>query len=513
MTDTNLPAQPAQDDAELFRLLVESVKDYAIFVMNAEGRIVRWNTGAERLLGYKAGDILGQPFASIFTAKDVEDQQPEHELRTAAEKGRSDNERWHVRRDGSEFWASGVVTPLWDRDGRLRGYAKIMRDITDRKMHELALAEANHRKDDFLAMLAHELRNPLAPILNAVHVLHQDRAAGPEQRQAARMIERQARQLTRLVDDLLDVSRIARGKIHLRKERVRLVAVVQHAVDTVRPLVNSRKHELTVSLPPENVWLEADPARLEQVFANLLTNAAKYTEPGGHIWLTVEPEGTEVVIRVRDTGIGIVEEMLPRVFDLFIQADRSLDRAQGGLGIGLTLVRSLVQMHEGTVTASSAGIGKGSEFVVRLPVVSEVSELKEEAIAAAGAKRGRPLRLLVVDDNVDTAESLSLLLRLYGHEVAVAHTGPSALQQALAHKPDAVMLDIGLPGLNGYEVAQRLREHAAFRATPLIALTGYGQDADKKRSRGAGFNVHLVKPIDPERLQDLLAGLVPDPRA
>jgi PAS domain S-box-containing protein len=508
MTGERRTEQPIHDDGELFRLLVESVKDYAIFVMNAEAKILRWNAGAERMLGYKDGDILGQPFARIFTAKDVTDQQPEHELRTAVEKGRSDNERWHVRKDGSEFWASGVVTPLWDQAGQLCGFVKIMRDITDRKLHELELSEANRRKDEFLAMLAHELRNPLAPILNAVHVLQQDRAAGTTQRQAVSLIERQARQLTRLVDDLLDVSRITRGKIHLRKERVRLSAILNHAIETVRPLINSRRHELTVSQPPENIWLEADPARLEQVFANLLNNAAKYTEPGGHIWLTVEPEGTEVVVRVKDTGIGIVEEMLPRIFDLFIQADRSLDRSQGGLGIGLTLVRNLVQTHEGTVTASSEGIGKGSEFVVRLPVVSEVAGLKEEAIAEVEAKKGRPLRLLVVDDNVDTAESLALLLRLYGHEVTVAHTGPSALQLALAHKPDAIMLDIGLPGLDGYEVARRLREHEAFKSVPLIAMTGYGQEADKERSKEAGFNFHLVKPIDPERLQDLLAGLV-----
>src|SRR5262245_45894692 len=251
MTGPRQPMQPTQDDGELFRLLVESVKDYAIFVMNAEGNIVRWNAGAERMLRYKDGDILGQPFARIFTAKDAEDRQPEHELRTAAEKGRSDNERWHVRKDGTEFWASGVVTPLWDEAGQLRGFVKVMRDITDRKLYELELSEGNRRKDEFLAMLAHELRNPLAPILNAVHVLRQEQAAVPTQRQAASMIERQARQLTRLVDDLLDVSRITRGKIHLRKERVRLSTVLNHAVETVRPLVSSRRHELTVCQPPE----------------------------------------------------------------------------------------------------------------------------------------------------------------------------------------------------------------------------------------------------------------------
>jgi PAS domain S-box-containing protein len=504
MTDLQQPAQLAQDDAELFRLLVGNIKDYAIFVMNPQGNIVRWNIGAERMLGYQDGEILGQPFRRIFTAKDAGDQQPEHELRTAVEKGRSDNERRHVRKDGSEFWASGVVTPLWDQGGELRGFLKLMRDVTDRKLDELAPIDDNRCKDEFLTMLAQEIRNSLAPILNSVYVLQRNQAAEPTQREAVSMIERQARQLTRLVDDLLDALRIARGKIQLRMEPVRLGTILKHAIAIVRPLINSRRHELKLSLPPEDIWLEADPARIEQVFANLLNNSAKYTEPGGHIWLTAEPEDPEIVVRVKDTGIGMVKEMLPRVFDLFIQADRSPDDAQGGLGIGLTLARNLVQMHGGTVTASSEGIGKGSEFIVRLPIVSEVADLKDEAMAEVEAKKGRALRLLVVDDNVDTAESLAVLLRLYDHEVTVAHTGPAALQLALVHKPDAILLDIGLPGLDGYEVARRLREHVAFRAILLIAITGYGQETDKERSKQAGFDYHLVKPIDPEKLRNLL---------
>ena len=487
---------------EQYRLLMENVKDFAIFLLDMQGRIATWNSGAERILGYKEAEIIGQPFAIIFTQQDIVNRQPEHELEIALSKGRSEDERWHVRKDGSKLWAMGVVTPLWDEGGKLRGYAKVMRDITDRKRAEVALAEASERKDEFLAMLAHELRNPLAPILNAIHLHRQERVVSPGQQAATSMIDRQVRHLTRLVDDLLDVSRITKGKIHLRKQRVELSTVVHQAVETARPLIDSRKHEITVSLPPEAVWLEADPARLEQVLGNLLNNAAKYTEPCGHIWLTAEREGPEVILRVKDTGIGILPEMLPRIFDLFVQADRSLDRAQGGLGIGLTLVKRLVQLHEGKIEAHSPGVGKGSEFVVRMLAVSEVTPINTECVPECPAESGRPLRVLIVEDNPDTAESLAMLLRLYGHEVKTANAGPAGLQATLSQNPDVVLLDIGLPGIDGYEVARRIREKTDKPL--LIAMTGYGQNEDRERSKEAGFKYHLVKPVDPAKLQNLL---------
>jgi CheY-like chemotaxis protein/two-component sensor histidine kinase len=306
------------------------------------------------------------------------------------------------------------------------------------------------------------------------------------------------------VDDLLDVSRITRGKIQLRKERVTLQAVVNHAVETVRPFIESRKHQISASMPPEAIWLEADPLRMEQVLVNLLNNAAKYTEPGGNISVAVERVGNECELKVRDTGAGIVAEMLPRVFDLFVQADKSLDRSQGGLGIGLTLVKRLVALHGGTVEARSEGIGHGSEFVVRLPVVAEVSGLKPEDAPAPAQKTQNPLRVLTVDDNVDTAESLAMLLKLFGHETRVAHTGQRALQMAVAEKPDVLVLDIGLPGMSGYQVAERIRQQGELVNVRLIAVSGYGQDADRERARVAGFNHHLVKPVNPARLQELL---------
>jgi PAS domain S-box-containing protein len=491
-----------ENPEEQYRLLTESVKDFAIFLLDTQGKIATWNTGAERILGYREAEIVGQPFSLIFIPQDIVNGQPDYELEIAKDKGRSEDERWHVRKDGSQFWASGVVTPLWDNEGKLRGYAKVMRDITARKRAETDLADANRRKDEFLAMLGHELRNPLAPVTNALQILRLEQSVSPGGQQAIGMIDRQMKHLTRLVDDLLDVSRITRGKIRLSKERVELRTVVHHAVETTRPLIESRKHELTVSLPAESVWLEADPARMEQVVSNLLSNAAKYTEPCGHIWLTAERQGPEAILRVKDTGIGILPEMLPRVFDLFVQADRTLDRAQGGLGIGLTLVKALVQMHEGTVEAHSPGVGKGAEFVVRLPVVPEVAPIKPEEYPVATPVNGRPLRLLVVDDSKDTVDSLAMLLRLAGHEVSTADSGPAALQAALSDNPDVVLLDVGLPGIDGYEVARRIREKTDKPL--LVAMTGYGQAEDRQRSKEAGFDHHLVKPVDPVRLQHLL---------
>ena len=500
----NDSSEPALRDCveEQYRLLTENVKDFAIFLLDTQGRIATWNSGAERILGYKEAEIIGQPFAIIFNPQEIVNRQPEHELEIARDKGRSEDERWHVRKDGSRLWASGVVTPLWDGAGKLRGYAKVMRDITDRKRAEVDLAEANQRKDEFLAMLAHELRNPLAPILNALHLLRREKMVSPSQAEATNMIDRQVRQIIRLVDDLLDISRISRGKIHLRKERVELNRIVQRAVETARHLIDTRKHELTVSLPPEAIWLEADSARLEQVLGNLLNNAAKYTEPNGRIWVTAVREGPIVILRIKDTGIGILPEMLPRIFDLFVQADRSLDRAEGGLGIGLTLVKSLVQLHQGTIEAHSPGVGQGSEFVIRLHAVPEVTASQPDRAAGEAAK-GRQLRLLVVDDNADTVESLAMLLRLSGHEVQTANTGPTGLQAALAENLDVAMLDLGLPGIDGYEIARRVRQQTDKPI--LIAMTGYGQPEDRERTKEAGFDYHLIKPVDPEKLQALLS--------
>jgi CheY-like chemotaxis protein len=365
-------------------------------------------------------------------------------------------------------------------------------------------------------MLSHELRNPLAAITNAVHLLGLQRGSESLiQQQARSIIERQVGQLKHLVDDLLEVSRITTGRVQLRRERVAVSGIVEIVAETVRPLIEQRGHHFTMSLPPEPIWLHADAARLEQVVVNLLTNAAKYTEEGGHVWLNVQQEGNECVLRVRDTGVGIDPALLPRIFDLFTQAERSLDRSQGGLGIGLALVQRLTELHGGEVEAYSA-LGQGSEFVVRLPVApalrrtsevaetSEVSGVPAAMPPAAPRRAGATARVLMVDDSVDFVESMAIMLRLSGYDVRTAHTGPAALEAAIAFEPQVVLLDIGLPEMSGYEVARQLREHPKLKNVRLVALTGYGQESDLRLAQAAGFDVHMVKPVGFQKLQDLL---------
>jgi PAS domain S-box-containing protein len=366
------------------------------------------------------------------------------------------------------------------------------------------LKETDRRKDEFLAMLAHELRNPLAPIRNALHVMQMPGADAEAVGRAREMTERQVKQMVRLVDDLLDVSRIMRGKIELRKEPVELAAVIATAVETAQPMIDAQGQELIVSVPAEPIRLEADPARLTQVVGNLLHNAAKFSERSGRIWLTAERQGGEAVVRVRDEGAGIRPELLPHVFDLFVQEERSLERSRGGLGIGLTVVRKLVALHGGTIAAHSEGPGKGSEFVVRMPLLADSGGQPADELVHPSTRMAHPRRVLVVDDNVDAAESIGMLLRLWGHAVRLAHNGPQAIQAAAEQRPEIVVLDIGLPGMNGYEVARHLRQQPEFHNAMLIAVTGYGQDEDRRRTEEAGFDHHLTKPVDPVALENLL---------
>ncbi len=367
------------------------------------------------------------------------------------------------------------------------------------------LRQADRKKDEFLATLAHELRNPLAPLRNGLEIM---RLAGDDPEAVAKaraVMGRQLGQLVRLVDDLLDVSRIARSKVKLRKERVELAAAVRQALETSRPLIEAAGHELRVTLPAEPVCVDADAARLAQVFSNLLNNAAKYTERGGRIWLTVERKGGEAVVAVRDTGVGIPAEHLPHVFEMFSQVERSLERSQGGLGIGLSLVRGLVEMHGGSVEARSEGPGQGSEFVVRLPVAGAPPAQRQGPDGDGEAQAAGRRRVLVVDDNEDAASSLGTLLRMMGHDVCTASAGSQALELARSYRPEVVLLDIGLPQMDGYEVARRLRQQPWGRAVRLIALTGWGQEQDRQRAREAGLDEHLVKPVEPAALERLLA--------
>lgn len=366
------------------------------------------------------------------------------------------------------------------------------------------LRESDQRKDEFLAMLAHELRNPLAPIRSAAQIVRAKALPAPELQWAVGLIERQVQQMARLVDDLLDVSRISRGRIALRMERIDLATVLNSAVDTTRPLVEKSGHQLTVAMPPDPIWLQADVTRLAQVFSNLLHNAAKYTDHGGQIRVVVERNDTSVLVRVIDTGIGIPRDLLPHVFDLFMQVPHVAQRSEGGLGIGLTLVQRLVDMHRGTVEAHSEGPGTGSEFRVRLPVVAEPA-LTTPTQAAGDVPPLATRRILLVDDNRDAADSLAMLLRMMGHDVHTAHDGMAALSAVTTFGPEVVLLDIGLPVLNGYEVARRIREQPGGSDIELIAVTGWGQEEDRRRSREAGFDYHITKPVELGELQKLLA--------
>jgi signal transduction histidine kinase/ActR/RegA family two-component response regulator len=404
-----------------------------------------------------------------------------------------------------------MLAEVGERASELEESNEILRrESADRAAAEAALRLADKRKDEFLAMLAHELRNPLAPITNALAILQ----AAPLDSGLGKLrdiIERQLRQLVRLVDDLLDVSRITTGKLVLRREVVDLVEVVQGAAETARPLLEARNHRLCLNLPPHPVSVNADGLRLAQVISNLLNNSAKYSEPGGRIEVHVEAGNEEVSVRVVDGGIGIAAEVLPEVFDMFRQADTSIERIQSGLGVGLSLAKRLVELHEGTISAFSAGLGKGSEFVVRLPIVKVSSQFPQPTSSPRDVAHLASRRIMVVDDNRDFAETLAALLRQLGHEVRVAHDAAQALKQAAEFAPDLGFVDIGLPGMNGYELARRLRSLPETARTVLVAATGYGQAKDREQSREAGFDRHIVKPVDLATVQSILAAFSADP--
>jgi PAS domain S-box-containing protein len=515
-TTEHRQAEEARREIESrYTSLVKNMKDHSIFMMDLEGNITTWNSEAQRIIGYAETEILGRNFSVIFTPEDLQCGLPERELRLAREDGRAEDERWHVRKDGSRFWALGIVTPMHDASGNLSGFSKILRDMTERKCAELkleeqaeALMKADRAKNEFLATLAHELRNPLAPIRNALQIMRLAGGDSDALDQSRAVIERQMQQLVRLVDDLLDLSRISGGKMELRRKRIDLAGVISAALEASRPLIEAGGHELTVALPTEAFRMNADPTRLAQVFLNLLNNAAKYTPHGGHIWLTVELRKGEAVVRIRDTGVGIAAEMLPRIFELFTQVEESLERSHGGLGIGLALVRRLVEMHGGSVEARSEGLGHGSEFLVRLPGSAlptpeqPIESGNNEEVTAAPKRR-----ILVVDDNRDSATSLGMMLSLMGNDTRTAHDGLAAVEAAAAFRPDVMLLDIGLPKLNGYDVCRRIREQPWGKGMVIVALTGWGQEEDKRRSNEAGFSQHMVKPVDPAALEKLLVEL------
>ncbi len=495
------------------RSVVDHVID-GIITIDERGDIESFNPAAEKIFGYRRAEVLGRNVNILMPEPyhGAHDAYLSHYLVTGRPRiigiGREVAGR---RKDGSTFPMDLAVSEF--HIGPRRYFTGIVRDITERKrleaqLHERVkeLANADRQKDEFLAMLSHELRNPLAPMRNALYLLKRAQQDPQTAAVARDVLERQMHQLIRLVDDLLDVSRIIRGKIDLRRERIDVRAVVARAVETAQPVVDAHGHALDVSLPQEPLQVYGDAVRLAQVVSNLLTNAAKYSGSAARIDVAVRRDGDSALIAVRDQGVGIPRELLPRIFDLFVQGEHTLARSQGGLGIGLTLVKQLVETHGGSVTASSAGPDKGSEFSVRLPLAPAAPQARgaHAAPGDSGARAARK-RLLVVDDNVDAAETIARLLRLAGYDAECVYDGPSALEAVERNQPDIVVLDIGLPGMDGYEVGRRLR--ARFERLPLIAVTGYGQDSDRRRSAQAGFDHHFTKPVDPLELERFIAKL------
>ena len=511
----------AEADRQKFVTLVESSTDF-IGMCDLDGVPFFVNRAGLAMVGLDDVEAARRVPVAAFFFPDDQFRIMNEFFPSVLDKGHGEIEvRFRHFKTGEALWMSYKVLTLPDASGRPVAFATVSQDITERKRLEenltrLAedLSEADRRKNHFLAMLAHELRNPLAPISNAVRALHVGGGDAETLRSASDMLRRQVGQMSRLVDDLLDLSRITRGRIELRRERIELAAVVQQAVEAVRALYQSKGQELTITLPSHPVHLEADPARLAQVVGNLLNNACKFTDEDGHVWLTVEHEGEQAVVRVRDNGIGIAAEHLPNLFEMFSQVDTSLARSRDGLGIGLTLVKTLVEMHDGTVDVRSDGLGRGAEFTVRLPLLSGVTDAASPpGVVASVPAMGR--RILIVDDNEDGAESLALLLQVAGHETHMAHDGLAAIEAAERLRPDAVLLDIGLPRMNGYEVCSRIRKAAWGKNVVLVALTGWGQEEDRHRSREAGFDAHMVKPVDFDALLNLVASLpsAPESRA
>ena len=489
----------------LYRAMVEEMKDGAV-ALDATGLIVYCNAYFAQMVKAERASLVGKRIFSLVAEADGFFDLAEERTRTG------------TRRQELNFKATdGTEVPVLAAMNRIRlddteVYCLIVTDLTEQKHRDQLLIEGR-RKDEFLAMLAHELRNPIAPIrYAAARLLTKDQK--PERLEWARnVIDRQVDQLTRLVDDLLDVSRVTRGRVSLSLEPVEIEAILARAVEAARPLIEARHQELSITQPGKRLWVNGDATRLAQAISNLLNNAAKFTPEGGRLSVAVEVEPGEpgwVRIVVSDDGVGIAPAVLPEIFGLFAQADPSQGRAQGGLGIGLTLVRSFVEMHGGTVTGASEGLGKGSRFTVRLPLLPATVDRTVAARARSGIAAGedvRPRRILVVDDNADVAESLSEWLGDSGHEVRVARTGAAALEQAEAFRPEVMLVDIGLPDMSGHDIARKLRNIPALKDTVLVAVTGYGQQNDRRRSREAGFDHHWIKPLSAELLSELLAAL------
>ncbi|MEK7954087.1 hybrid sensor histidine kinase/response regulator [Luteolibacter soli] len=503
LTQRRVTMEALRQSEERFRLLVEGVRDYAIFMLDPEGHVMSWNIGARRIKGYEQDEIVGRHFSIFYPPQALEAGVPFKLLALALKEGRAEQEGWRMRKDGTRFWGHVLITPLFDHSGELRGYAKITRDLTDRRQAE-SLREAGRRKDAFLATLAHELRNPLAPILPGVDIIL--RSPGDPEKVAgvASMLKRQVDQMARLIDDLVDISRITTGKIELRKAHVPLSEVMERALEAIKPMIDRQEQQLELDIGIENPVVDADPHRLAQMLSNLLSNAAKYTPSKGHIRVSVTPDADEdemLKISVKDDGRGIAAEFQQAIFELF---DQGGSGPAEGLGIGLTLVRSLAEMHGGTVSVASGGEGQGSEFTLLLPIlVPGESAAGTVQTTAAQANVSAALRVVVADDSRSAADIMGMFFRMEGFEAAVAYDGEDAVAQAKVLHPDLVVLDLGMPKIDGFEACKRIRK--LFPQAVMVALSGWGSREDRRRSSDAGFDEHLVKPVSPDDLRAFLA--------
>jgi PAS domain S-box-containing protein len=507
LTDRKLHDEALRQSEERFRLLIEGVVDYAIYMLDSEGVVTSWNKGAQRIKGYSRDEIIGKHFSRFYPQEDIDAGKPWEELAIARREGRAEEEGWRIRKNGDRFWARVIVTPLNDSDGRLRGFAKVTQDLSERR-HLQDLEKAAKNVNEFIALLAHELRNPLAPIRNAVHVMAKAPAGDPIHESMRQMIGRQSAQLGRILDDMVDISRVTRGTLYIERLPVDLAEVVRRAVETATPSVEAGKHILDVDLPPKKLIVDGDADRLTQLLANLLNNSARYTPPGGSISVRARAKQSYAVLRVRDSGQGIEPGMIDRIFDMFIQGRTALERIGGGIGVGLALARKIAELHGGSLEAHSEGANKGSEFTLRIPLSKSAQSSHDKRAHTPPTPTAEPLRrqrVLVVDDNVDAATALNLFVQSLGHETCVVYDGLEALKMAVEFRPDIVLLDIGMPGLDGYEVARRLRALKKDRTFRIVAVTGWGQEEDRQRSREAGFDLHLVKPVDHKKLLQVLS--------
>lgn len=507
---SDLSEKKAQEEAlrqseERFRLLIEGVMDYAIYMLDPYGTITSWNNGAQKIKGYSRDEIIGKHLSVFFTQEDIDAGKPWEELARTRHTGRAEVIGWRVKKDGNPFWARSIVSALYDREGNLYGFAKVTQDLTERRQME-ALEKAAKNVNAFIATLAHELRNPLAPIRNAVYIMQKNAPEEPISNAMLQTIDRQSAQLSHIVDDMIDISRITRGSLTVDLQPSDITDAMRAAVETIMSKIEESEHTLNVELPQQPIIILGDTHRLTQLLTNLLHNAARYTPKHGYIELKAYAEDKWLILSVTDNGRGIDPVLMYSIFDMFVQGHDTNQKVERGLGVGLALARKIAELHRGTLDAFSEGKNKGATFKLRIPLLEDnkAQTKKNDTFSMAVFNQQEAQKILIVDDNIDAAETLSLALKSQGHITSVIHSGEQTLSLIDDFRPRFVLLDIGLPDIDGYEVAIRIRKIKTSADIKIIAVTGWGQTVDIEKGKTAGFDYHLVKPIDLTQLADIL---------